>query len=176
MLHARLTRKPRKRKTQHSRRNHSSYSTAHYMDKLQQLLNDINLCNDLDQKCSQIEQALVEAGRDSNHLKESLQQANQPTSFKQCQTDGARLGELIKQRQATPHHKGQTRATLSKLIRKEIKAIKSSRRRQYVEHIINNFANLKGITTIKSRRKRTLIVKMVDDNGQPCHERESIAN
>ena len=86
------------------------------------------------------------------------------------------MHDLMTQRRNIPHHCSQQRANLSKRIQKEVKAIKRVERRHRIATILHEFQGLKNIAGVKSRRRRTLITQMKDENGQEKTDRTSIAN
>ena len=145
----------------------SQVDTTTYLEHLTQALGDIRLKDDIDQRCQQIEEALL--------IATNLSQAA-CTQQAAHNNDNTNMHELMAQRRDTPHHCTQQRACLSKSIQKEIKAIKRAQRRERIAKILHEFQGLKHIAGVKSRKRRALITHMTDEHGQDQTERTSIAN
>lgn len=151
----------------HSQVNWKEVDTKRYLENASHILDDLVLQNGLEERCHQIEQALLEAGTLSREVREY--------DHGHVETDRSHLRQLTQQRRTLPHT-SRARKELSKQIQKEITAVKRIERRSKIEKILNDFQSLKSISGIKSSKKKTYMTSMLDKNGEEQTERQHIAD
>ena len=136
-----------------------------YMDKLTQVLDDARLSSDLDERCTQIEEA----------IRQSVDNQRSATHHGHHHTN-TRLMEMIDSRRAMQNTSTVHRSRISKQIQKEVRAIKRLERRTKIDAILEQYNDLKRISGIKSSKDKDLITTMTQPNGQPKHDRKGIAD
>ena len=127
----------------------------------------MTLAKGLENRCKQIDDALVEAARLS-------EQGRTPKLEKSDQE--LRLESMISKRRNIPNHCTKERSDASKAIQKELKAIKKAKHRAKIESILNEFRDLRSIADIKTRQKRKHMTSMLNSEGKECFERQGIAD
>ena len=140
-----------------------------YLEAATRLLNDLKTTNDIDEKCRQVEEALTEAARLSQRDRNS-EHAGIVTS-QRCD-----LHDWIEQRSQTPHQNTTERRWLSKLIQREVKALKKVERRTKIQQRLNDIKGLKYISGVKTRQKHKYITHMTNADGTEVTDRTEIAN
>jgi hypothetical protein len=122
----------------------------------------------LELKCDHIETA----------IKSTLEtlQPPQPDRNTNRQPASNKLTTLIQQRRDMSNNNTTARSQLSKIIQKEIRAIKRATRRAEVDNILHEYRDLKKISGIKSQKVKELMPSMKDTAGSLQHERQSIAD
>ena len=137
-----------------------------YKTELDMILNNISLELDLDKRCNQIEQSLIEAAR--------LSQASvtHMSDFPVVSNESIKI--LIKDRKAAAT--ATERAKLSKQIQKAIRKNRRQDQQIKIGNIIEEFRGLNRIAMVKARGRRDMITHMIDKAGNTKHERQSIAN
>ena len=139
------------------------------MENAKRILEDLTLQADLEKKCEQIEEALRTGASMSKITNKS--EPKYPGEDQQYLV----LQSLLHQRRSSTT-RGEERTRLSKLIQKEIKAIKNLQRRSQISMILDKFRGLREISSLKSRKKKTLIASITDKNGGECTDRQGIAD
>ena len=140
-------------------------SLDEYKRNLTKRLEDLTVADQPHLECKQIEGAIVDVmatiGQDDTETRA---------------TTSRFLEDLVQKRRSLPHADQRGRSQYTKLIRKEVRAIKRTTRRSQIARVLNEYKNLKFITGIKTRRQQELIPSMVTKDGREVHERQSIAD
>ena len=137
---------------------------AFFETKTEELLGNHELSTSLHTRCQQVEKALVEAAMKSSERYESQAEQMDET-----------VKNLMERRKALPGDSTE-RKELSKQIQREIRRERRAKQHQQIGETLEKFENLKSIPRIKTVKKRTLIVKMVNKDGKMESDRISIAN
>jgi hypothetical protein len=140
-------------------------------EKLENSLRDETtlLIGCLNDRCKNIENLLLAAGRDHH----SISEIDRAESCEQQ----ARLRELIQERrQARAQRDRPSERMISKSIQKEYRAIVKARRQFKISKILSEFRGLKYIAGIKDNGKRTYIGSVVDSQGVLKEERQDVAD
>eukprot|EP00959_Pyramimonas_sp_CCMP1952_P057384 1197797-Pyramimonas_sp.AAC.1 len=82
----------------------------------------------------------------------------------------------MQRRRDTPMTDFPTRRHLSKLIKKETRAIKRACRRTAIDEILQKSQGLKSISGMKSSKHKEFITEMASQGGNIVRDRQSIAN
>jgi hypothetical protein len=123
----------------------------------------------LDERCSQIEDLLLEVGRKSQSAEQKVQQSS--TCLR------AKLYDLIaKRKQARDGGDKASEIQVSKLIQRETRAVSEARKRSKIDKILEQFRDLKHITGIKAGSKRAYVGSVVDAQGEMQTDRQKIAD
>jgi len=138
-----------------------------YCETLDIKLADVHLLADLEAKCTQIEQALITATTISNEGRVRMKSLPSPSDS---------LQSLLETRRLLPNRHSAERGRISKQIQKEVRATKRLERRAKIDAILQEFKNIKNISRIKERKKKDVIISMVDSNGSIEYNRQSIAD
>jgi len=158
----------------HSLRGWTATDTLEYKSKLTQRLADDAACDasiivSLDTRCCQIEQALLEIGKEC-HQVESKEEVDRTENRD-------KLRELISQRKSARVRRDKiSERTTSKLIQKEMKAMLQARKRTKIESILEQFRGLKYITGIKKNGKQMIVGSVLDSCGQERTDRQEIVD
>ena len=135
-----------------------------YKRLLDDTLRDTTLVEELDCRCKQIEELLVQAACQSSKSQGcDVDTMNMHTS----------LTNLVQLRQAS---RGKERTTISKAIQKEMKAIKRIEREAAIHRILEDFKGLKRITNAKTSKRKSIATHMLDASGKECTDRQGIAD
>ena len=121
-----------------------------YMENANRILEDLILAADLEKKCEQIEEALRTGASMSKITNKS--EPKYPGEDQQYLV----LQSLLHQRRSSTT-RGEERTRLSKLIQKEIKAIKKLQRRSQISITLYKFRRLREIFTLKSRKIKNIV-------------------
>ena len=140
-------------------------SVDEYKQHLTKRLDDLMLLDQSTLECKQIEGAMVE-----------VMAAWGQENVEGQHTTSSVLEELIRRRRSLPQADQKGRSECTKLIRKEVRAIKRETRRSKIGIILHEYRNLKHISGIKTRKQQELIPSMLTKDGQEVHERQSIAD
>jgi hypothetical protein len=135
-----------------------------FVTKTEELLRDSELSHCLQTRCEQIEKTLVETSM-MCFGGDGLQREEMDATIK----------DLMERRKALPANDAERRE-VSKQIQREIRRVRRVKQHQKIAETLERFENLKRIPSIKTVRKRTLIVKMVNKDGKAESDRMSIAN
>ena len=138
-----------------------------FLGNATQILDDLHLEIDLDRRCSQIEQALLEASA----LSATGVIGGTPSSG----SGNPVLSDLIQQRHGLTHGSSD-RIIISKRIQKEMKALKRLERKEKIQHILKEFRGLKYIAGIKTCKQQKFAASMLDTDGTEQTERQTIAD
>ena len=135
--------------------------------KLKELVYDENMHQSLEKKCQDIEQILLEIGK----------QCMKETDAPKDKEDKEKLRELIQKRRRAlkEQDKNEVKVT-SKAIQKEMKAIKRARRTAKITEVLTEYKDLRRLQHIKSDGKVKCIGSMIDKNGVEKSEHEDVAN
>ena len=140
-----------------------------YNQQLTTSLDDLLTATQLELKCEQIEETIkVTLGKQQSRGAPATSKRRMPTS--------ETLTRLIGERRDTTCRDGATRSRLTKLIRREVRAVKRATRRSEIESILKEYRGLQKISGIKSYKVKDLIPSMTSADGQTQHNRQSIAD
>ena len=138
-----------------------------YLTHLAREIQDIKAIDQLDDKCTQIEQAIALAA----------QNAKQATAHLATQTaEQSKLSEKMRARKQLNNTEKKERAAISKQIQKEIKHTKRVEHTTKIDEILEKYKGLKRIACIKNDGKRPYIAQMQDKHGRRQTQRQSIAD
>ena len=139
-------------------------SKSTFCAKTEEMLQDYDSSLGLQTRCEHIEKALLEAATISCEETEL-----------QVEVVSEHLKTLMEKRRQLPAECGE-RKEVSKEIQREIRKERRARQHEKIAATLAKFEGLKDIGSVKTVRKRTLIVKMVDSDGRTQSNRNSIAN
>ena len=135
-----------------------------FRTKTEELLRENELSENLQTRCEQVEQFLLQATR----------MASEENAEGTSEMD-ATLRDLIEARKLMPSDSAE-RTNLSKEIQKHIRRMKREKRHRQIAATLETFKGLKIIPEIKSHVRKRYISQMKDKHGDLCVERTSIAN
>ena len=133
-----------------------------------QKLDGILLDARIDQRIEQIEAVIIEAAEASRRSGAHIAEVETEHQL--------RLARLIAERKLVPACNSGRRCELSKEIKREIGRIHRQAARKKVGQILEKFTGLKQIAGVKSRRRRTYITDVQDNDGKVHTDRQTIAD
>ena len=135
-----------------------------FRTKTEELLRENQLSENLQTRCEQVEQFLLQATR----------MASEGNAGETSEMD-ATLRDLIEARKLMPSDSAE-RTNLSKEVQKHIRRVKREKRHRQIAATLETFKGLKRIPEIKSHVRKRYISQMKDKHGDLCTERTSVAN